>query len=98
MDASARSYSLCENDELSRSPALHAAGRQVRLLDDTHLPWVAAFGGRVTRRTRRSPSRSLDERVARRITDGEDNVRGETFHLIDDAHTRVSGARTALTG
>jgi uncharacterized membrane protein len=61
----------------------------VSQLDDTHLHWVAEFGG-----TRREWDAEIseqvpDQRIAWRATSGTDNAGVVTFHSLDDGETRV---------
>ena len=61
---------------------------EVRQIDDTHVHWVAAFGGsrhEWAEITEQKP----DERVAWRNTDGKDNAGVVTFHKLDDGRSRV---------
>src|ERR687894_107332 len=62
---------------------------EVRQLDDTHLHWVAEFGGARHEWDAEITEQKPDERVAWRNTDGKDNAGVVTFHRIDDARTRV---------
>jgi uncharacterized membrane protein len=62
---------------------------EVRQLDDTHLHWVASFGGTRHEWDAQITEQVPDERVAWRNTDGKDNAGVVTFHKIDDATTRV---------
>ena len=62
---------------------------EVRQLDDTHLHWVADFGGRRHEWDAQVTEQKPDERVARRNTDGKENAGAVTFHRIDDSTTRV---------
>ena len=62
---------------------------EVRQLDDTHLHWVAAFGGSRHEWDAEITEQKPDERVAWRNTDGKDNAGVVTFHRLDDTHTRV---------
>jgi uncharacterized membrane protein len=59
---------------------------EVRQLDETHLHWVASFGGT---QHEWDAEQHPDERVAWRNTDGKDNAGVVTFHKIDDATTRI---------
>jgi uncharacterized membrane protein len=61
---------------------------EVRQLDDTHLHWVASFGGTRHEWDAQITEQVPDERVAWRNTDGKDNAGVVTFHKIDDATTR----------
>ena len=58
--------------------------------DDTHLHWVADFGGSRHEWDAEITEQKPDERVAWRNTDGTDNAGVVTFHRLDDAHTRVT--------
>ena len=62
---------------------------EVRQLDDTHLHWVAEFGGSRHEWDAEITEQKPDERVAWRNTDGKDNAGVVTFHRLDDARTRV---------
>ena len=70
-------------------PAFMEGVEEVRQLDDTHLHWVAAFGGRRHEWDAEVTEQKPDERVAWRNQDGKDNAGVVTFHRIDDATTRV---------
>jgi uncharacterized membrane protein len=62
---------------------------QVDQRDDTHLHWVAQFGGSRHEWDAEITEQRPDERVAWRNTDGTDNAGVVTFHRIDDDTTRV---------
>jgi len=62
---------------------------EVRQLDDTHLHWVAEFGGQRHEWDAVVTEQKPDERVAWRNTDGKDNAGVVTFHRLDDDATRV---------
>jgi uncharacterized membrane protein len=62
---------------------------EVRQLDETHLHWVASFGGTQHEWDAEITEQHPDERVAWRNTDGKDNAGVVTFHKIDDATTRI---------
>jgi uncharacterized membrane protein len=62
---------------------------EVRQIDDTHLHWVAEFGGQRHEWDAVVTEQKPDERVAWRNTDGKDNAGVVTFHRIDDDETRV---------
>lgn len=70
-------------------PSFMEGVESVTQIDDTHLHWVAEFGG--TRRewdaviTEQHP----DERVAWKATSGTSNAGVVTFHKLDDASTRI---------
>ncbi len=62
---------------------------EVRQLDDTHLHWVAEFGGRRHEWDAEVTEQKPDERVAWRNTNGHDNGGVVTFHRIDPQTTRI---------
>jgi uncharacterized membrane protein len=62
---------------------------EVRQEDDTHLHWVAAFGGSRHEWDAEITEQKPDERVAWRNTDGKANAGVVTFHRLDDERTRV---------
>ena len=62
---------------------------EVRQLDDTHLHWVAEFGGSRHEWDAEITEQKPDERVAWRNTEGKDNAGVVTFHRLDDNNTRV---------
>jgi len=62
---------------------------EVRQIDDTHLHWVAEFGGQRHEWDAVVTEQKPDERVAWRNTDGKDNAGVVTFHRIADDATRV---------
>jgi uncharacterized membrane protein len=62
---------------------------QISQLDDTHLHWIAEFGGSRHEWDAEITEQKPDERVAWRNTDGKDNAGVVTFHRLDDDHTRV---------
>ena len=70
-------------------PSFMEGVESVTQIDDTHLHWVAEFGG--TRRewdavvTEQHP----DERVAWKATSGTANAGVVTFHKLDDSSTRI---------
>jgi uncharacterized membrane protein len=70
-------------------PSFMEGVEEVRQLDDTHLHWVAAFGGRRHEWDAEVTEQKPDERVAWRNTKGKDNAGVVTFHRIDDDTTRV---------
>ena len=63
--------------------------KEVRQLDDTHLHWVAAFGGQQHEWDAEVTEQKPDERIAWRNTDGKDNAGVVTFHRINDDETQV---------
>jgi uncharacterized membrane protein len=63
---------------------------RVEQRDDTHLHWVAEFGGKHHEWDAEITEQRPDERVAWRNTDGKDNAGVVTFHRLDDDTTRVT--------
>ena len=62
---------------------------EIRQLDDTHLHWVAEFGGSRHEWDAVITEQLPDERVAWRNTDGKENAGVVTFHKLDDRHSKV---------
>jgi len=62
---------------------------EIRQIDDTHLHWVAEFGGTRHEWDAVITEQSPDERVAWRNTDGKDNAGVVTFHRLDDSRSKV---------
>ena len=62
---------------------------EIRQLDDTHLHWVAEFGGSRHEWDAVITEQLPDERVAWRNTDGKENAGVVTFHKLDDSHSKV---------
>ena len=62
---------------------------EVRQLDDTHLHWVASFGGTQHEWDAEIVEQVPDERIAWGNTEGKDNAGVVTFHRIDDNTTRI---------
>lgn len=62
---------------------------EVRQIDDTHLHWVAEFGGRHHEWDAEITEQKPDERVAWRNIQGTENAGVVTFHRIDDDTTRL---------
>jgi uncharacterized membrane protein len=62
---------------------------EVRQIDDTHLHWVASFGGSRHEWDAVIVEQEPDQRIAWGNTDGKDNAGVVTFHRIDDDTTRV---------
>jgi uncharacterized membrane protein len=61
----------------------------VTQLDDTHLRWVADFGGARREWTAEISEQHPDERVAWHATEGARNGGAVTFHRLDGETTRV---------
>lgn len=70
-------------------PQFMSGVEEVQQLDDTHLHWVAEFGGTRHEWDAEITEQKPDERVAWRNVDGKDNAGVVTFHRVDDATTRV---------
>ena len=70
-------------------PAFMEGVEAVRQVDETHLHWVAEFGGSRHEWEAVITEQLPDERVAWRNTDGKDNAGVVTFHRIDDERSRV---------
>jgi uncharacterized membrane protein len=62
---------------------------QVRQTDDTHLHWVAGFGGTRHEWDAVITEQRPDERVAWRNAAGKDNAGVVTFHRLADDRSRV---------
>ncbi len=62
---------------------------EIRQLDDTHMHWVAEFGGQHHEWDAEVTEQKPDERVAWKNTDGTANAGVVTFHRIDPDTTRV---------
>jgi uncharacterized membrane protein len=62
---------------------------EIRQLDDTHLHWVAEFGGNRHEWDAEITEQLPDERVAWRNTEGKTNAGVVTFHKLDDSHSKV---------
>ncbi len=62
---------------------------EVRQLDDTHLHWVASFGGSQHEWDAVIVEQQPDRRIAWGNTDGKDNAGVVTFERIDEQTTRV---------
>ena len=62
---------------------------EVRQIDDTHLHWVAEFGGNRHEWDAEITEQTPDQRVAWKNTTGKDNAGAVTFHRLDDDTTRV---------
>jgi uncharacterized membrane protein len=63
---------------------------EVRQLDNTHLRWIAEFGGKRHQWEAEITEQRPDERVAWKSTSGKANGGVVTFHRLDDATTRVT--------
>jgi uncharacterized membrane protein len=57
--------------------------------DDTHLHWVASFGGTQHEWDAEITEQKPDERVAWQNVDGKENAGVVTFHRVDDNVTKV---------
>ena len=70
-------------------PTFMSGIERIDQIDDTHLHWVAEFGGSRHEWDAEVTEQKPDERVAWKNTDGLDNAGVVTFHHIDDGTTRV---------
>ncbi len=61
----------------------------VRQLDDTHLHWVAEFGGERHEWDAEITYQEPDERIAWRATDGKDNAGEVRFRRLDANRTHI---------
>ena len=61
----------------------------VTQIDDTHLRWVVAFGGRRHEWEAEITEQRPDERIAWKATDGKNNAGVVTFHRLSDDRTKV---------
>jgi len=61
----------------------------VRQVDDTHLHWVASFGGKTHEWDAEVTEQLPDERVAWKSTDGKTNAGVVTFHRLDENRTKI---------
>lgn len=75
--------------QFEKFPEFMEGIEEVRQIDDTHLHWVAEFGGRRHEWDAVVTEQKPDERVAWRNTNGKDNAGVVTFHRIDADSTRV---------
>ena len=62
---------------------------EVTQRDDTHLHWVAEFGGSRHEWDAEITEQTPDQRVAWKNTDGKENAGVVTFHRLDEDRTRV---------
>jgi uncharacterized membrane protein len=70
-------------------PAFMEDVEQVEQIDETHVHWVAKFGGTRHEWDAVITEQLPDERVAWRNTDGKDNAGVVTFHKIGTERSRV---------
>jgi uncharacterized membrane protein len=75
--------------QFEQFPQFMEGVEEVRQIDDTHLHWVAEFGGQRHEWDAVVTEQKPDERVAWRNTAGKDNAGVVTFHRIADDTTRV---------
>lgn len=71
-------------------PSFMGGVEQVQQLDDTHLHWVAAFGGKREEWDAEITEQRPDERVAWTARGGKGNAGVVTFHSLNDDQTRVT--------
>jgi uncharacterized membrane protein len=62
---------------------------EVRQLDETHLHWVAEFGGQRHEWDAEVTEQKPDQRVAWKNVDGKDNAGVVTFHRLGENETKV---------
>jgi uncharacterized membrane protein len=62
---------------------------EVRQLDDTHLHWVASFGGKQHEWDAEITEQTPDQRIAWTATDGKKNAGVVTFHHLDENRSKV---------
>jgi uncharacterized membrane protein len=62
---------------------------EVRQIDDTHLHWVASFGGSQHEWDAEITEQTPDQRIAWKNTTGKENAGVVSFHRLDDAQTRI---------
>jgi uncharacterized membrane protein len=62
---------------------------EVRQTDETHLHWMAEFGGARHKWEAEITEQRPDERVAWRNVDGKENSGVVTFHRLDDQRTKI---------
>ena len=74
---------------LSSSRRSWRASPRFRQIDDTHLHWVAKFGGHEHEWDAVVTEQKPDQRVAWRNTDGTENAGVVTFHRLGEHQTRV---------
>lgn len=70
-------------------PSFMEGIERIEQTDDTHLHWVASFGGETHEWDAEITEQHPDQRVAWTSTDGKTNAGVVTFHYIDDSRTRV---------
>jgi uncharacterized membrane protein len=63
---------------------------EIRQTDDTHLHWVAEFGGKREEWDAEVTEQHPDERVAWAARGGKGNAGVVTFHRLDEDSTRVT--------
>ena len=63
---------------------------EIRQTDDTHLHWVAEFGGKREEWDAEVTEQHPDERVAWTALSGKGNAGVVTFHRLDEDSTRVT--------
>ena len=75
--------------QFEQFPTFMEGVETVKQVDDTHLHWVAEFGGARREWDAEITEQHPDERVAWKSTSGTSNAGVVTFHRLDDATTRV---------
>jgi uncharacterized membrane protein len=71
-------------------PTFMEGVEQIRQIDDTHLHWVAEFGGKREEWDAEITEQHPDERVAWTARGGKGNAGVVTFHRLNDEETRVT--------
>ncbi len=71
-------------------PSFMGGVEQVQQLDDTHLHWVASFGGKREEWDAEITEQRPDERIAWTARGGKGNAGVVTFHPLNDDQTRVT--------
>jgi uncharacterized membrane protein len=75
--------------QFEQFPSFMEGVESVTQLDDTHLHWVAEFGGARREWDAVVTEQHPDERVAWTSTSGTSNAGVVTFHKLDETKTRV---------
>ena len=71
-------------------PTFMEGVEQIHQIDDTHLHWVAEFGGKREEWDAEITEQHPDERVAWTARGGKGNAGVVTFHRLNDDETRVT--------
>jgi uncharacterized membrane protein len=76
--------------QFEQFPQFMEGVEQVQQLDDTHLHWIAEFGGKRAEWDAEITEQLPDERVAWAARSGKGNAGVVTFHRLNDDETRVT--------